>query len=270
MRGRARALRAAPLLAAVSGWLVAGQALAHPLVEEGRERMQLAEFDAALEAFARAEDADDLSRDDLIDLLDARAMVHLATSSREEMDRDLSALSSLDPDHLFGPEAPPELSDAFADVVASSVGSLTVRGSARPVPGGIELSASVEHDTANLTRGTRIWIRQGSGSWRRASERLVTLPAGGTVDYYVEAIGPGGALIARGGSRAEPLHSEAAPGDSAAPIRSDGEGGGVGIWLWLGLGAVVIAGGVVAAVLLFGGDGGGGGTEPNAPVVIGF
>ena len=251
---------------------LASPASAHPLVDEGRELMQLAEFDQALDAFARAEASDDLTQEELIDLLDARAMCYLATGDEAAMDRDLVALVSLDLTHEFGPEAPPELSDALADVAATSTGGLVVEAHARPVPGGVEVEASVHNDPANLARSTVLWVRPRDGTWRRAAETLVTLPLGGTLDYYAELFGPGGAPLAQHGSRETPLTSGAALGGGAAPIRQDEEGAASARGSGSYSAAWSLIGGGVAALLLFGGDAGGGasGTQPNAPIVVGF
>ena len=67
--------------------------------------------------------------------------------------------------------------------------------------------------------------------------------------HYAEAVGPGGAVVARAGEESEPLRAlpEAAVEEpEEQPSRSR-----VGLWVGLGIGlAVVVAAGIVTAVLL--------------------
>ena len=53
-------------------------AAANPDVDEAKELLMEAEFERALAAFARAEAGDDLTREELVELLSARCLAHLA------------------------------------------------------------------------------------------------------------------------------------------------------------------------------------------------
>lgn len=260
-------------LAAVLTTLVASSiAHAHPLVEEGRERLREAEFEAALEALARAEDRDDLTREDLVDLLDARAMAHLALDDSAALRVDLAALASLDPGHRFGREAPPELQEAFQQTLQVTEGPLSLAVEARPVPGGVEIEAEVTEDRASLVRETRVFARVlGSEQFRRLTDRRQPARAGQPVEYYVEAIGPGGAIVATAGSGEAPEVSEGAlPLEGPAPVRREDGGEGVSPWVFVIIGAVlVVAGGVTLAIVLAS-NSGPAGTRPEQPIVIGF
>jgi len=247
-------------------------AAAHPEVDDGKELLMEAEFEQALEAFARAEASDDLTREDLITLLGARCLAHLAMDDAGALRQDLRRLASIAPDHRWGREAPPELGEAFAQTLEVVEGELSVTGSAEPVSGGIAFTGEARADPGGLVREIRIFTRLGDGAWRRRSSGgTQAVPAGQSLDYYVEAIGPGGATLATDGSREEPLTSDAAlAGASLVRQRDDDDGGGISPWVWIGIGAgVLVAAGVVVAILLLGNtepDG----TQPESPLVIGF
>jgi hypothetical protein len=253
----------------VLGW--AGAALAHPDVDEGKELMMAAEFERALEAFARAEEADDLTRDDLVQLLGARCLAYLAMDDSGALRQDLRRLASLAPDHRWGREAPPELGEAFAQTLEVVDGVLGVTSDSEGVPGGVSVSAEAVNDHGGLVRELRIFTRVGGGSWHRTSGGTQAAPAGQRLEYYVEAIGPGGAVLATEGSRDEPLESgPALAGGSLVRADDDDDGGGVSPWVWIGIGAgVLVAAGVVLAILLVG-NAEPSGTQPESPLVIGF
>lgn len=245
-------------------------ALAHPEVDEGKELLMEAEFERALEAFARAEEADDLTREDLVQLLGARCLAHLAMDDAGALRQDLRRLASLAPDHRWGREAPPELGEAFAQTLEVVEGTLSVRSRSEGVAGGVSVSAEAVADHGGLVRELRIFTRRGDGRWRR-TRGTQAAPAGESLDYYVEAIGPGGAVLAQEGSREEPVESEAAlSGGSLVRADDDDEGGGISPWVWIGIGAgVLVAAGVVLAIVLAG-SAGPSGTQPESPLVIGF
>ncbi len=253
-------------------WLVGpvGVAFAHPDVDEGKELLMEAEFERALEAFARAEERDDLTREDLVELLGARSLAHLAMDDAGALRQDLRQLASLDPEHRWGREAPPELSEAFAQTLEVVDGIVGVRSETEGVPGGVSIDAETSNDHGNLVRELRVFTRSGGGSWHRRRGGTQAAPAGQRLDYYVEAIGPGGAVLASEGSRDEPLRSQPALGGGSLIRASDDDEGGISPWVWVGIGAgVLVAAGVVLAILLIG-NASPSGTQPESPLVIGF
>jgi hypothetical protein len=268
-----RALALATALALVA---LSSTARAHPLVDEGRRELRRAQFDAALALFDRAEQRDDMTREDAIDLYDARALAHLALDDAPALRRDLSALAALDPEHRFGREAPPELQEAFSQTVRASEGPLALEGRTRGLPGAIEVEVTAMSDPG-IVQEVRVFVRVGGGSWRRLTGQSQSAGEGQTLDYYAEAVGPGGAVLATLGTREEPRPSEPAlaPG-SPQPIRAGGGGGGGGgggpsPWLFVGIGAAVaaVAALVVVIVVLVTGSQPAG-TQPEPPLVIGF
>ncbi len=245
-------------------------ALAHPKVDEGKELMMEAEFERALEAFAEAEEASDLTRDDLVELLGARSLAYLAMDDASALRQELRALASLAPEHRWGREAPPELGEAFAQTLEVVDGTVQVRSESEGVPGGVSVEAEAVDDHGDLVRELRIFTRVGGGSWRRTRSGTQAAPAGQRLDYYVQAIGPGGAVLAAEGSRDEPLQSEPALAGGSLVRSEDDEGGGISPWVWIGIGAgVLVAVGVVLAIVLVGSSGESG-TQPESPLVIGF
>ena len=245
-------------------------AAAHPLLDEGRAHLEQAEFERALASLDRAASTDDLDRADVVALLELRALAHVALADVSALDRDIAALASVAPDHRFPPEAPPEL-QGMLDREAEAGGQLAVVGAAVTTAAGVRLDAQVEHDAGGIVQEVRIHALE-TGRWR-------TLPAGSTVNarvrsYYVEAIGPGAAVLASHGSAEAPLAVEgrASAGVDWPDVFGDDEeddgGGDEGPWLWVGVGAgIAVALGVVITVILLSGPDG---TQPETPVVLGF
>jgi hypothetical protein len=219
-------------------------AFAHPLVDEGERLYEEADFVGALDALGRAESASDLSLSELVHLFETRALVHLAMSDAQAMERDLERVVALEPDHRLGPSAHPDVQRALAQVRADSA---------------VTIEAHVENDWARLVRGIRLRARADSEgtSWSEEVDAplLVQLEDGQGALYYAEALGPGGTVLASAGTEAEPLHASAS-------------GGGIEAWPFIvaGVAAAVVAGAVVAAVLLWPRDEGVS-TQPQAPVV---
>lgn len=258
------------LAAAVAG-TPARAAADHPDLDAGRAQLEQAEFEAALAALERAARSDDLRRADVVELFELRALAHVALADVSALDRDIAALASIAPDHRFPPEAPPEL-QVMLDREAEAAGRLAVVGASVGTAAGVRLDAEVENDEGGIVRAVRVHVREG--------ERWRTLEPGTSVNasvrsYYVEAIGPGGAVVASHGSREVPLAVET---EGAAAVEwpdvfgnqgeRDDDGGEEGPWLWVGIGAgVAVALGVVLLVVLLSGSEG---TQPEAPVVLGF
>ncbi len=245
-------------------WMLgAGRASAHPLVDEGIERYQDADFRGALDLLSRAEAAGDLSRADLADLFHARALVHFAMSDREAMAQDLSLLAALQPDRAMGREVPPAVREAFQQALTDSEGAPEIAVTTTPVAGGLQVRVEVVSGDRALVRGVRLAARPEGADWTRFDGDSLQVPAteGATVDYFAEAVGPGGAVVASAGTESEPrsvvvTSPVAEPGQGSGPLDGDGavwlvDGDGA-VWLAVGVGAavVVIAAVVIAVVLL--------------------
>lgn len=250
-RENVSSLGLAVALCAITVLAPAATALAHPLVDEGKRLYEEAEFARALDALGRAEAASDLAVDDVVRLFETRALVHLAMGHEDRMRADLRRLVAIAPTHAPGRDAPPDVMRAIEQIRAERHGLLRVIASTEAAPAGITIGVRVENDWADVVREVRTVGRvQGGTDWLQARDAplLVTTTAGDVVEYYAEAIGPGGAVLARSGSESEPLRA-AGPGA--------GGGGEAEVWPWIvvGVGVALAAGAIVTAVVLTSGSG---------------
>lgn len=244
------------------------RAAAHPLVDEARSHLERAEFEQALEALEFAATLEDLGRPDVVELLELRAMAHVALADVQALQNDIAALASIDPSHVFPPEAPPEL-QGMLEERAAAAGPLAVTAHVAPTDAGVRIDASAQNDDASVVQRIRVFTRLPGAPFRELSPGETV---GATeVEYYAEAVGIGGAVLASAGSSAVPRRWPA--GSSSEPWfgdegrQDDDESGGVGAWPFVLGGVAVVAVGVVLFLVLTGGSGG---TQPEAPVVIGF
>jgi hypothetical protein len=241
----------------------ASRASAHPIVDEARRLLLEAEFDAALAALDRAEAAADLTRAEVVLLLETRALIYAGRAQQVEMERVLDALASLAPTHQFAPEVPPALRRQFVRLVSSRAGPLAIHAVTRETEDGVEITGRAENDAVGLVRGVRVSARVGGRvEVGRGSLRLA-IDEGARVEYFVEAIGPGGAVIASDGDAQEPLlmtrsGAGGAVGAGALGATGDDDDEAAGVpWLWIGVGAAALVAVVVLTVVLVSSGGGG-------------
>lgn len=245
-------------------WLVPSVVLAdHPQVQEGRRLHAEADFAGALRAYAAAEAAEDLAREDLIALLEGRALVHYALDDRDATLATLRALASIDPAHEFPADVPPEVRAAFVQARQSTGGErVRLRIEREDVAGGVALRAVVAGDVGNLVREVVITARvsrERGGEWESGAGGILQLDAGdgSVVEYYAVAEGPGGAPVATLGTARAPRSFTLGAADGGLGAGgAGGEGGGTSPWIFVGIGAGVVAVGVVAAILIAGGGAG--------------
>jgi len=241
-------------------------AVAHPLIDRARERFEQAEFDEALELFAQAEEADDLSREDLIQLYLKRALVYHALDRDEDLELDLFRLATIEPDMEFTRRIPPRVRSAFAEAAGEVDAPIRIAVDSSREDGWVRLEPRLENDQAALVREIRLGARV-TGEWLTAVNESLEMEAGPEerVDYWAEAVGPGGAVIATQGSRSEPRilgpAGAVAEGGTGTGTGTDGgegsgsgTGGGVPWWPFAVGGAAAAAGAVVLVVLLSGGN----------------
>ena len=273
--------RTAIVVAVAALELASTPASGHPLVDAGRARLDEADFRGAIDALRQAEAATDLSLADLEEMLEVRALVLLGLGDAAAMEHDLLALATIAPSHRFTREAPPEVHEAFDRIGSAEPGRVAIEVELAPHQDVVVLQGRVLGDPAGLVRELRLYGRTGAGTWRSASNGSLRLPAspGVVVEYRGEAIGPGGAVLARAGSPSSPLvermavasgqrSARAARGEGARP-RARRHAQGSSPWPWIGAGAAAV---VVAAVVtaLAVSSSGAGGTRPTSPSVQGF
>jgi len=128
----------------------------HPLVTAGRRQFDAADFSGALRSLDAAERATDLSRDDVIELLETRAMVHLAMGNESALDQALLALASLDPRHTFSPAVRPEILARFDRVRSRVRAELAVRTHVAARARGVRIEAVVQNDPTPLVTAVRV------------------------------------------------------------------------------------------------------------------
>jgi hypothetical protein len=205
-------------------WLSTTSAQAHPDLDEGKRLVGELEFDAALDAFGRALESHQLSREELISLLSERTLVLHALHRQPELVADFVWLAALEPEHILDMRAPPELVGIWKSVRDQARGPLTVRMVHETAGGQLrvraELSGTVPADVM-----TRIGVRPVGGQWEVASgqDQLTLHDAATEYDVYVDAVGPGGLVVARDGSQDAPLRvvAEAPRASAGAGERDD-------------------------------------------------
>jgi len=234
----------------------AAEAAAQSAVDRGVASYEAGEFEAALQAFAEAEEGDSLRRDELVRLLSTRALLYFAEDRSEAMLRDLRALASLEPQYDLGPRAPPAVREAFDRARARAAEGLRLDVRARSSDDGVQVTARPAGDGAGLVRSIELSVRPPEGSWQRSRSGEVTLAVTGLdwVEYAAAALGPGQAVLVRRGTETLPQRLVLRPSDAGG----SGDGGpDLGLLLGLGLGgAALVAAVVVVAVVVAAGSGG--------------
>lgn len=241
-------------------------AFAHQNVDEARRLYEEAEFEAASAQLDEAEASVSLTRQDLRRLLELRMYLHIATGGQAALRGDLLRLLTLDGGFRAGDEAPPEVAEVLAQLRAEGTGPIAVHARAEVAGSEVRIDASVENDTAELTREVRITARVGeSGPTVGSSPLHVSVRSGDTVAYWAEAIGPGSVVLAQHGDASAPLLFPA----DGQPITGEGGDDATG---WIVLGVVVgilVAGGAVTLGVVLGADAGGQSdlTQPTLPMI---
>jgi hypothetical protein len=250
---------------AIALWF-AGTAHAHPLVDEGRRLYEEAEFDRAMDSLARAEQATDLSRPDLIELFRLRVLLRVAMEQPDAMEADVERLLSLDPTFDFGDSAPPEVNASVTGIRRRIAEAVGIEARVEPTATGLEVHARATNDAAGLVREIRVRARSGEGAWigPLPPPLELAMEPDQSLSYRAELIGPGGAILAQAGTEAEPL------------VWSPGGGGGgddSDLWIGVGVGigvAVLAAAVILTTVLVLDAQGPGEQTRPTLPVVARF
>jgi len=237
--------------------LAPSSAHAHPLVDEGEALLAEAQFADALERFERAAQSDDLRREDVLRMLEGRALAHRALGDDAAMAEHLLMLAALDPTHTFPDHVPPEVQWRFRVLSERSPGRLRVRVGARFRDGEVTLTTALEGDPGGLVRSVSLSGREPGGEWHGATDGDLTLPVGTSreLEYHVTVVGPGGAPLVEQGSAATPLPlfvvTPAAP-VLAPPVAPPPPPSTVEVWPFVlgGALAVVAIGAVVTTVVL--------------------
>lgn len=248
----------------------------------GRRALGQADFQRAIRAFDRAERTERLDREGLIALYEGRIIARFAVGTRARARRDLQILGSLDPQHTFPVEVPPEVGEALAVTVSESGGGLGATLTWRDDAEGSTLTVEVARDPAEIVRGVRVHTRAGDASWStsEAREVRVTHGDGVIVSAWVELLGEHDVVLAHQATEAVPdVHGELPPPrpvleqtpiaieDTPTEDASSGDGLALGLGLGLG-GAALVAVAVVLGVVF--GTQTSEDTQPSLPMTVGF
>ena len=253
------------VVASVLVSLHASTAAAHPAVDAVAERLRQADIAGAREAIDAAEEASDLTRADLVVLLEQSAVVHHALSETELMEQALRRLALLEPSHVFSETVPPSVRERFASIERPPTGARLVVA-ARIVPTGVVIDAALAGPDHGLARGIVVSTRVADGPFVDHDGPRVELDAapGTRIAYYVTVVGLGGAPVFTEGTREAPTTVVAGPErapltapappaerrailDERRPTSTDDESG---TWGWWVAGGVLLAGAVAIAVVL--------------------
>ncbi len=251
------------LTAAIVLGLVPKSALAESALEEGRRYYEEADLERAHQALSRAEASSELTLDELGRLYELRALLHRADGDELSTTEALRRLAFVQPEHAFGVGVPPELVLEFNEIRSSMSGGIELVTSVEATPTGVAIRAEATGDALSLVREVRIYGSNGSQSWQNVPDAPLEIAAvEGRIEYYAEAIGPGGVVLRRT-SVAEHLLSTT---PAEEPPSESGRRRGLWIGLGIGAGALVTAAIVVLAVTL-----GGGGEQvyqPTFPTMV--
>lgn len=247
--------------------IMGAPSIAAAQLEAGARYLADADFERAERAYGRALDQTTLTLEQLVSIYEGRAMARWALGDQDAARTDLAALASIDPGHRLPREAPPTLTSAYESLGAQAI-AVTVEWT--DAPGLAHAHVQIDHDGAGVVRSLRLHARRAGEPWaiESGTDLDVARDAAQTVELWVEALGPGDAVVARAGTSLAPLsrgpaaelgHSltRATPASDTTPI-------------WIGVG---VAAGVVVIALIIGiavGVSESQGFQPAAPVVVGF
>ena len=243
-----------------------------------RESILYARYEEAVTAATTLLERDDLSARERNEALELVATAQLANQETEAATETLERLYARDPQHrLSDADASPTVQAAFARVRESSPNTVPVVIEHQP-PGALARRSSPLIE-ASLSAGGSA-VDEMRVLWRRSGETrfstTVMTPENGVgaariplldesddayvVEYFIEALAPSRTVLARAGSRSDPLRltvPEASAGP--APLLATGgteeppaeESGGVlSQWWFWGIVALAVGGGVAATLLL--------------------
>ncbi len=181
-----------------------------PALAEARAAYENADFAGTLAALSSMEDDAGLSRDDLLALLELRALTEFATGAGGALDSSLARLLSLEPGYTAGPTAAPRFAAVVETVRARGILPFELAGEARLEAAGVRITLRTV-DPSGLVRAHRIhWREDGREQSAEGSDVLVPTEQS-SLSWWGEAIGPGGAVLARTG-----------PPDAAPPVAAEG------------------------------------------------
>ncbi len=225
-----------------------------------------------MEAFERAAESTDLGWEDVIALLEGRAMVHHARGDDAAFERAAQAIASIAPAYAPAREVPPRLSRRLRAATDGGA-QLTLEATAERSADSLLVAAVLSNNPGNVVNRVVFSAKVGASEFADHEGPRVSIPARPSegVRWYAQAIGPGGAVVASFGSSESPnvVPAEALPVPTVvepASVESDVGGpaqdaagvtgsevdesddGGLPLWPFI-VGGVVLAAVIVAVVV---------------------
>ncbi len=174
-------------------------------IAEGRRLALEARFGEALAAFDRAAASSDLTKDDLVALLEGRAIVHHGQRDDEAFTQAARGLASIAPDYTPSRQIPPRLARRLREAMQGAA-PLAVEASAERSGDAVVVTSHATGDAGSLVTRLVVSARVGNAAYvthEGAEVRVQAAPTQG-VSYFVRALGPGGAPLAAVGSEETP------------------------------------------------------------------
>lgn len=226
-------------------------ALAHDDLDAAQRHYERAEFARAVSAFDRAEESSHLTRDELSALLRGRGLAHHAAGDVGAAEEDLATWLSLEPTATLDDTVPPAVRRLFEQLRGDAV-ALDVEASVLPSSTGFSISTRVVGDVGHLVRTVRIHHRTADGDDVVEGERADVLSSDTTLSYWVELVGPGGAVLASAGSERAPLerHRDVIAAAEVTPIGPVSTGDDTGVIVGVTITAVVVVAAVAVVLAL--------------------
>lgn len=200
----------------------------------------------------------DLPAGDLVGLLVARARAHAALGDGVALAADARLLVAIAPSWQAPADAPEELRAALDEARVAQPHPPELDVDVYPVAGGARIVVEYDDDVGAV-RSTRLsWRLVGERAWHRSSaaEQIVRGLSGTGIEYHVEALGPGGVVVARSGTETAPTRSSVAASDADATggLGTMTSGDAQSTPIWLVAGGVVVAAVVLVLVLVVAGQ----------------
>jgi len=221
---------------------------------EARAAYENADFASTLEALSRVEAGSGLTRADVLALLELRALTEFATGATAALDSTLTRLLSLEPSYAAGPSAAPRFAALVETVRARGVLTLELTGTATPAPTGVRIALRTI-DPSGLVLAHRVhWRDQGLEQSAEGTDVLVPTERS-SLSWWAEAIGPGGAVLARTEpTEPTPAARSSATGDRATPAASGGaDDSTLAIVLGVVAGVALVGGAIAVGIVVAGG-----------------
>jgi hypothetical protein len=252
----------APRVLAIAAMLVLMlPAAAHAVdaeVERATALLDAGDAPGALRVITHIDARTDLPAGDLVGLLVARARAHAALGDGVALAADARLLVAVAPSWQAPADAPEALRAALDEARIAQPHPPELDVDVYPVAGGARIVIEYDDDVGAV-RSTRLsWRLAGERTWHRsrAAEQIVRGMSGSGIDYHVEALGPGGVVVARSGTEASPEHTSVptTEADTTGGLGTMTPGDADSTPIWLIAGGVVVAAVVLVLVLVVAGQ----------------